>query len=77
MIAYEGGVSFNRVAKIINAPIKIVNDKKLPSLSIKKSEINFEDVSFRYLTNSDKAINNINLKLMGVQWQHCWTQWCR
>ena len=65
MIAYEGGVSFNRVAKIINAPIKIVNDNKLPSLSIKKSEINFEDVSFRYLTNSDKAINNINFKIDG------------
>ena len=65
MIAYEGGVAFNRVAKIINAPIKIINDDKLPNLTIKKSEINFEDVSFRYLANNDKAINNINLKING------------
>ena len=65
MIAYEGGVAFNRVAKIINAPIKIVNDDKLPNLTIDKSEINFEDVNFRYLANNDKAINNINLKING------------
>ena len=65
MIAYEGGVAFNRVAKIINAPIKIVNDDKLPNLTIKKSEINFEDVSFKYFANSDKAVNNINLKIDG------------
>ena len=37
MIAYEGGVAFDRVAKIINA-IKIVNDDKLPNLTIKKAE---------------------------------------
>ena len=65
MIAYEGGVAFNRVAKIINAPIKIVNDDKLPNLTIDKSEINFDDVNFRYLANNDKAINNINLKING------------
>ena len=65
MIAYEGGVAFNRVAKIINAPIKIVNDDKLPSLIVKKSEINFENIDFKYLTNKDKAINNINLKIDG------------
>ena len=65
MIAYEGGVAFNRVAKIINTPIKIVNDGKLPGLIIKKSEINFENIGFKYLTNKDKAINNINLKIDG------------
>ena len=65
MIAYEGGVAFNRVAKIINEPIKIVNDDKLPSLIVKKSEINFENIGFKYLTNKDKAINNINLKIDG------------
>jgi ATP-binding cassette, subfamily B, bacterial MsbA len=65
MIAYEGGVAFNRVDKIINTPIKIVNDGKLPGLIIKKSEINFENIGFKYLTNKDKAINNINLKIDG------------
>jgi subfamily B ATP-binding cassette protein MsbA len=65
MIAYEGGVAFNRISKIIDAPVKIINNDKLPNIEIKKSEINFEDVSFRYLANNEKAINNINLKIDG------------
>ena len=36
-----------------------------PNIKIKKSEINFEDVSFKYLANNEKAINNINLKIEG------------
>ncbi len=65
MIAYEGGVSFSRVAKIIDVPIKVINNDKLPNLVITKSEINFKDVSFKYLTNKDKAVNNINLSIAG------------
>ena len=65
MIAYEGGVAFNRISKIIDAPVKILNNDKLPDIKIKKSEINFEDVSFRYLANNEKAINDINLKIDG------------
>ena len=65
MIAYEGGVSFNRVAKIIDVPIKINNDNKLPDLVVMKSEINFKDVNFSYLTGQVKAIKNINLSIKG------------
>ena len=65
MIAYEGGVSFSRVAKIIDVPIKVINNDKLPNLVITKSEINFKDVSFKYLTSKDKAVNNINLSIAG------------
>ena len=65
MIAYEGGVSFNRVAKIIDVPIKINNDNKLPDLVVMKSEINFKDVNFSYLTGHVKAIKNINLSIKG------------
>ena len=65
MIAYEGGVAFNRISKIIDAPVKILNNDQLPNIKIKKSEINFEDVSFKYLANNEKAINNINLKIEG------------
>ena len=65
MIAYEGGVSFNRVAKIIDVPIKINNNNKLPDLVVMKSEINFKDVNFSYLTGHVKAIKNINLSIKG------------
>ena len=65
MIAYEGGVSFNRVAKIIDVPTKIKNDDNLPSLIINKSEIEFKNISFSYATNQSKAIKNISLNIEG------------
>ena len=65
MIAYEGGVSFNRIAKIIDEPIRVTNNKNLPDLIIKKSNINFDDVSFSYATGNSKAIKNINLSING------------
>ena len=65
MIAYEGGVSFNRIAKIIDEPISVTNNKNLPDLIIKKSNINFEDVSFSYATGNSKAIKNITLSING------------
>ena len=65
MIAYEGGVSFNRIAKIIDTPIKIKNDSELPNLKIKKSDINFKDVEFSYNSNESKAVKKINLLIKG------------
>jgi ATP-binding cassette, subfamily B, bacterial MsbA len=65
MIAYEGGVSFNRIAKIIDKPIKIKNNSKLPILEIKKSNIDFENVGFAYETSQLKAIKDINLSIKG------------
>ena len=65
MIAYEGGVSFNRIAKIIDEPIRVTNNKNLPDLIIKKSNINFDDVSFSYVTGNSKAIKNITLSING------------
>tara|TARA_B100000963_G_scaffold271031_1_gene239224 strand:+ start:303 stop:2045 length:1743 start_codon:yes stop_codon:yes gene_type:complete len=65
MVAYEGAVSFNRVAKIIDVPIKINNDNSLPNLNVKKSEINFKDVSFGYDTSEIKAIKNVNISIAG------------
>ena len=65
MIAYEGGVSFNRVAKIIDVPTKIKNDDNLPNLIINKSEIEFKNISFSYVTNQSKAIKNISLNIEG------------
>ena len=65
MIAYEGGVSFNRIAKIIDTPIKIKNNSKLPDLEIKKSNIDFDNVGFAYETSQSKAIKDINLSIKG------------
>ncbi len=65
MIAYEGGVSFKRIAKIIDAPIQIKNNNELPNLVVENSNISFRGVSFGYKVSTLKAINNINLDIQG------------
>ena len=50
MIAYEGGVSFRRISKIIDTPITTLRNERLPSLTISKSNIEFRNVSFSYQT---------------------------
>ena len=65
MIAYEGGVSFKRIANIIDAPIQIKNNNELPNLVVENSNISFRGVSFGYKVSTLKAINNINLDIQG------------
>ena len=65
MIAYEGAVSFKRISKIIDKPIKIKNNKTSPNLEIKKTNIKFDNVSFGYESKEIKAINDINFEISG------------
>ena len=45
--------------------IQIQNDKTLPKLNIKNSDIEFSNVNFYYDTGNAKAIKQINLKIRG------------
>ena len=65
MIAYEGGVSFRRISKIIDTPITTLRNERLPSLTISKSNIEFRNVSFSYQTKELKAVKDINLNIDG------------
>ena len=65
MIAYEGAVSFRRIAKIIDTPINIKNDKDLPNLEIRNTDIKFKNVSFKYDVSNSKAIKKINFEIKG------------
>ena len=65
MIAYEGGVSFKRILNIIDAPIKIKDNKDLVPLNISKCNIIFKNVSFKYKSSDLKAIKNINMEIEG------------
>ena len=65
MIAYEGGVSFRRISKIIDTPITTLRNERLPSLTISKSNIEFRNVSFSYRTKELKAVKDINLNIDG------------
>jgi subfamily B ATP-binding cassette protein MsbA len=65
MVAYQGCASAKRIFSVLDAPIKIKNEETLPSLKIDKSNISYQDVSFKYLSTSDKAIKNMNLDIKG------------
>merc|ERR1711991_1285846 len=65
MIAYQGAAASKRIHSIIDKPINIKNESQLPDLIIKNSNITFNNVSFKYETTNEKAVNNINLKVDG------------
>ena len=65
MVAYQGAAAAKRINIEIDKPIRIKNEDHLPDLKIKNSDINFKNVSFKYETTNDKALNNIDLKIDG------------
>ncbi len=65
MAAYQGATAFKRISKIIDSSIEIKENQSLPNLIIKKCDIVFENVNFKYLTTEKKAIKNINLNIEG------------
>ena len=65
MVAYQGAAAAKRIYVEIDKPIKIKNELHLPDLQIKNCDIDLKDVSFRYETTNDKAVNNINLNVQG------------
>ena len=65
MLAYQGGASFKRIARIIDKKIEVKNDVSLPNLEIVKCDINFKNVNFKYDTTNDKALKNLDIKMTG------------
>ena len=65
MIAYEGAAAFKRIANIIDTPIQITNDEKLPNLNIKNCDIIFNQVNYQYNSNNIKAVKNIDINIEG------------
>ena len=65
MAAYQGATAFNRISKVIDKKIHVFDDLKNPDLILKKTEIKFTNVSFKYENTDEKAINNINLDIKG------------
>ena len=65
IVAYQGSAATNRIFSVIDTPIEIKDEVDLPELQIKNCEIKFNNVSFKYKSTNEKAINNINLKIEG------------
>ena len=65
MAAYQGAAAFQRITKIIDKDILIKEEGGSPKLILKNSDIQFNNVEFRYETAKLKAINNININIKG------------
>ena len=65
MSVYQGTAAAKRIFKIIDQKIKIKNNTELPEIKIKKANIRFKDVSFKYDAGKVSAIKNINLDIDG------------
>ena len=65
MAVYQGATAAERVFKILDEKIQIVDQKKLPEIKIKNAEIQFKNVSFQYKSGKDSAVKNIDLNIDG------------
>ena len=65
MVLYSGAAGAKRVFAVLDEPISIANDTSLPKLEVKKSDIIFKDVSFKYDVTTEKAVSDINFEIKG------------
>ena len=65
MLAYQGAAAAKRIYAVLDQPIKIKNDMTLPDIQIKKSNISFKNIHFKYKVSEEKAVQNINLEISG------------
>ena len=64
MVAYQGAAAFKRVSSIIDKNIN-VKEENNPQLILDNSNIKFNNVSFKYATTEERAIDKINFEVKG------------
>ena len=65
MSVYQAAAAAERIFALLDMENKIKNNPSLPSIKIKNSNINFENINFQYDIGSDDAVKNINLNIQG------------
>ena len=65
MSAFQGAAAFKRIRNIIDKKINIKEESNQPRLTIKNSEIKFNNVGFKYNSTNEKAIKDINFVIKG------------
>jgi len=65
MIVYQGTTASKRIFALIDEKGKINGNENSSGLIIKKSNLNFDNVSFKYTSGKDVAVQNINLQVEG------------
>jgi subfamily B ATP-binding cassette protein MsbA len=65
MSVYQTAAAAERIFSILDRENKIKNDPSLPSIKIKNSNINFENINFQYDVGNEDAVKNINFNIQG------------
>ena len=65
MVAYQGTAAAKRIFEVIDKPITVRNNENFPDLIIKKSDIKFKNVGFKYSVSNDSAVQDVNLDIPG------------
>ena len=61
----HGAEGAKRIFSVIDQQVDINDNSHKENLNLKKAEIEFENVSFKYPTTKERAIKNINFKIKG------------
>ena len=61
----HGAEGAKRIFSVIDQQVDIHDNSHKEKLNLKKAEIEFENVSFKYPTTKERAIKNINFKIKG------------
>ena len=63
MTIYQGAAASKRIFTVIDKPIEIKNENDLPELEIKKCNIEFNNIDFKYESKNEKAVKNISMDI--------------
>ena len=65
MTIYQGAAASKRIFTVIDKPIEIKNENDFPELEIKKCNIEFNNIDFKYESKNEKAVKNISMDIEG------------
>ncbi len=65
MAVYQGSAAFKRINEVVDKEIFVKQNDNHNDLKIINSDIQFENVTFKYETTNQQAIKNINLDIKG------------
>ena len=65
MVAHQGAAAFKRISEIIDKNIEVKEITGSPELNLKNTNMEFNNVSFSYVSTQQKAVKELNLSIKG------------
>ena len=65
MVAHQGAAAFKRISEIIDKNIEVKEITGSPELDLKNTNMEFNNVSFSYVSTQQKAVKELNLSIKG------------